>query len=651
MKGKQGNENGMRNLLLGELCSIVRLRSSRFAVHCSLIFLLLFGLSASSQDLKPANPPILPFQQDAMRPGNEEPLAIQYYQSREYEKAAEIFERLYEQKPSPYYFQYLLLCLVETREYGKAERLVKKNMKSDPDALRYQVDLGYIYSRSGNPEKSKKLYDEALKKLGPNQQQIFDLANAFITKGENEYAIQTYQKGRQLVKNGYPFGFELAGVYERMGDFKNTMEEYLNLLEVNTSYLPTVQDRIQIILSYDVNNEKNESLRKILLARAQKNPDKIYYAELLWWYSIQQKDFNLALLQAKSLDRRLNENGEKLVSLANLAVSNENYDIAIECYQYLVSKGPSCSYYEYSRRELVNTRYVKIISEPAPLKKELELIEKEFGEELKRSEDNPENIPVIRNLAHVQAFYLEKPDAAIALLEHAVGMAGVPSAERAKCKIELADILLFTDDVWQATLLYQQAYQDFKNDVLGQEAKFKNAKLSFYIGEFKWAKAQADVLKAATSKFISNDAIALSLLISENFDPDSNTVALGMYARADLLDYRNFENQALLSLDSITHLFGDHPILQHVLYKKAEIKRKQGKYSEADSLFTELIKEYPDEILADEALMQSAALNEKQLNNPSKAMALYMELLDKYPGSIFVPDARRKYRMLRGDNQ
>ena len=28
---------------------------------------------------------------------------------------------------------------------------------------------------------------------------------------------------------------------------------------------------------------------------------------------------------------------------------------------------------------------------------------------------------------------------------------------------------------------------------------------------------------------------------------------------------------------------------------------------------------------------------------------LYQELLDKYPGSIFVPDARKKFRLLRGD--
>jgi tetratricopeptide (TPR) repeat protein len=190
---------------------------------------------------------------------------------------------------------------------------------------------------------------------------------------------------------------------------------------------------------------------------------------------------------------------------------------------------------------------------------------------------------------------------------------------------------------------------DFKYDVLGQEAKFKNAKLSFYIGEFTWAKAQADILKAATSKFISNDAIALSLLISENFDPDSNTIGLGMYARADLLDYRNEDVRALQTLDSIPRVFGDHPILQQVLYKKAEILRKQGHYAESDSLFQLLVREYPDEVLADEALMQAAMLNEKQLNNREKAMSLYQELLDKYPGSIFIPDARKKFRALRGD--
>ncbi|MFZ4520132.1 MAG: tetratricopeptide repeat protein [Bacteroidales bacterium] len=615
----------------------------------SLVILTFVPILTFSQDNKPATPPLLPFQQDAPRPGNEEQLALQFYQNQEFAQAAELFEKLYEQKPSLYYYQYLLFSLVEIKDFGKAEKLIKKCQKAEHDAIRYTVDLGYVKFRSGDPEKAKKYYDEALKKLAPTQQQVFELANAFITRGENEYAIRTYLKGRQLMNNSYPFGFELAGVYERMGNFKDAMEEYLNMLDLNKSYLNTVQDRIQMTLSFDVNNEKNEILRKTILSRAQKNPDNTNYAELLWWYSIQQKDFDLALVQAKALDRRNKENGEKLASLANLAVSNEKYDVAVECYQYIVAKGPGGVYYNLGRRELANTRYLKTISEPAPPRKQLEILEKEFADELTLRGDDPDNISLIKNLAHIRAFYLGKPEEAKDLLNHAIEMAGVPNAEKAKCKIELADILLFTDDVWEATLLYQQAYQDFKYDVLGQEAKFKNAKLSFYIGEFEWAKAQVDILKAATSKFISNDAIALSLLISENYDPDSTTIGLTVYARADLLDYRNEENLALLSLDSIPRLFGDHPILQQVLYKKGEILRKQGRYAEADSLFLQLVIDYPDGILADEALMQAAALTEKQLNNKEKAMTLYQELLDKYPGSIFVPDARKKFRNLRGD--
>ncbi len=625
--------------------------ASRLFHHASRVtrhaLFLLIASHSFSQDMKPL--PGLPFQQTAPQAGNEEQLAMQFYQNREFDKAAGLFERIYEKKPSIFNYQYLFFCLVEIKEYGKAERLVKKCQRAEPDAPRYQVDLGYINYRSGHPDKSKKFYEDAVKKLSADQQQIFELANAFITRGEYEYAIRTYQKGKQLLNNTYPFGFEMAGVFERMGDFTNAMEAYLDLLETNSSYMNTVQDRIQMILSFDVNNEKNERLRKILLARAQREPDKHCFAELLWWYSIQQKDFDIALIQAKALDRRLKENGEKLVSLANLAISNEKFDVAIACYQYLVLKGAAYSYYDYSRRELANTRYLKLISEPVPQKKQLELLEKEFQDILAKSGNNPDHISLIRNLAHIRAFYLGKPQDALDLLNKAIHMPGVPAAEQARCKIELADIMLFTDDVWEATLLYQQAYQDFKSDVLGQEAKFKNAKLSFYIGEFKWAKSQADILKAATSKLISNDAIALSLLISENYDPDSNTIALGLYARADLFNYRNEMDLALETLDSISRIFGEHPILQQVLFKKGEIKRKQGKYAEADSIFQLLVKEYPNEILADEALMQAAALNEGELKNPEKAMSLYQELLDQYPGSIFVPDARKQFRLLRGD--
>ncbi len=607
----------------------------------------LFTLHSSAQD-RPGGGTLLPFQQNAPVAGNDDELAMQYYQMRDFAKAAEIYERLYDQKPTSYIYTYLFFCLVETREYPKALKLVKKQQKTEAGALRYMVDQGYVSYRAGDIEKAREIYDDALKKLGPDQQQIFDLSNAFLVKGENDYAVKTYKRGRQLITT-YPFGFELASIYERMGDFRSAMEEYLGMLENNKTYLNTVEDRIQSILAMDVDNEKNDTFRKMLLSKVQKTPEKTWLTELLWWYSIQQKDFDLALIQGKALDRRLQENGERLIQLAGLAISNENYEVALQVYQYLVARGPEYVYFDYSRRELVNTRYRLVLSEPSPPKKQLETLRKEFRDELSKSGENKLNISVMKNLAHLEGFYLGNPDSAINILNRAIETGGTTPQERSECKLELADILLFTDDVWQATLLYQQVYKDYKNDLIGQEAKFKNTKLSFYVGEFKWAQAQADVLKAATSKLIANDALALSLLISENFDPDSNTVALTYYARADLLDYRNEEELALKTLDSIPALFTEHPILERVNYKKAEIYRKTGQYIMADSLFGRVVKDYPDGIMADEALMQQAALNEKQLGNKQKAMTLYQALFDQYPGSIFVPDARKKFRMLRGD--
>ncbi len=627
---------------------------TKTAYRLLLIFLsLVAGQSPitvlQAQDLRPDRPAPLPFQQNAPQPGNEEQLAIQFYQNRDYDKAAELFERLYQKKPGNNYYQYLLFCRLETGDFDKAEKLIRKQQKAEPGALRYQVDMGYLRNREGNTEKARKIFEEVIRELSPNQQQVIDLANTFIARGEYEWAIKTYLRGRELLGNTYPFAVEMAAVYERMGDFSSVMEQYLDLLEINPSYLKTVQDRLQMVLSNDINNEKNERFRKVLLSRVQHYPDKTWYAELLWWYSIQQKDFQLAFVQAKALDRRLREDGTRLADLAALAVANEDYQLAVDCYQYLISRGPSGPFYELGRRELINTRYRIAISEPSVPGNQLEILEKELKEAIGETPEDPENVTLIRNLAHLDAFYLKKPEEATELLEKAITIVGISPLEKAECKLELADILLLNDDVWEATLLYQQVYKEFRNDVMGQEAKFRNAMLSFYIGEFKWAQAQADILKASTSRLIANDAIALSLLISESYDPDSNTVALGLYARADLLNYRLEPLKAYQTLDSLTLLFPDHPILQHVLLKKALIAEKMGWYAKADSLCSLLKEQYPDGVLADEAIMENARINERFLNNKERAMALYQELMEKYPGSIFVQDARKRFRYLRGD--
>lgn len=610
--------------------------------HCSL-----FTDHCLAQD-HPTPNPILPFQTNAPD-NNDEQVAMQFFQDREYAKAADIYERLYALKPSYYLYSYYFFCLVEIQDYSKAEKLVKAAQKNDKDALKYLVDLGYLIYRKGDSEKAKKIYDESLRKLEPNQQQIFDLANAFILRNENEYAEKVYLKGRQILNNSYPFGFELAMVYERTGEFKKVLEEYFNLLELNKTYLSTIEDRLQFDLGNDPDNSKNELFRKYLLEKSQKEPEQTYYSEMLWWYSIQQKDFELALIQARSLDRRLREDGGRVFQLAQMAVSNQEYESAIEAYKYLVLKGKEYPFYDESCTELLNTRFIQMVSHPNPSQKSLTELEKEFETEITQTDDRVQSVILSKNLAHLDAFFLKKDESAIAMLSKIVERNDINLKLKSQAKLELADIYLFTGNVWEATLLYQQVYMDFKNDDIGETAKFKNAKLSFYIGEFKWAQSQLDILKASTSKLIANDAMALSLLISEHFDADSNAIALGYYSHADLLEYQNRDEDALKTLDSIALAFKDHTIFPHMYMEKATILKKEGKFREADTLLGTIVKIYPDDVLADQALYQRARMNEEDLKDAARGMSYYESLMSKYPGSIYIPESRKRFRSLRGD--
>ncbi|MCX6282330.1 MAG: tetratricopeptide repeat protein [Bacteroidetes bacterium] len=608
--------------------------------------LIFISLTAIAQD-RPAGTTVLPFQQDAVTANNEDQIAMQYFQARNFEQAAEIYALIYPKRPSYYIYTYYLFCLVELREYDEARKLIKTQQKAEPNSLKYQVDQGYVYFREGNIEKAKKLYDDALKRLPADYRQVNELANAFYSKADYEYEISTYKRGRELLPEQRTISFELASAYERTGNYKEAIQEYLGLLSADGNYEPTVRSLLQSMLAQDVDNTKNELLRKALLEAVQKAPDRVNYSEMLWWYSIQQKDFELAFIQAKALDRRLKEDGNRIISLAELAVSNGNFAVAEEAYNYIIAKGPSNAYYDVARRDQLHTRYVRLTGLPAP--GNLEELQKSMIAELLRWDNDPRAVRLALDLAHLEAFYMNKPDDALDLLDRISLWRGISEQNRAEVKMELADIHVYAGDMWTATVLYQQIYQDFKNDATGQEAKFRNARLLYYMGQFDWAKAQLDILKAATTKFISNDALKLSMLIGNNYDPDSNTVALGIYARAELADFRNNDELALKTLDSISLLFREHPILDNVTYRKGEIYVKLGKYALADSMFAEVIRNHPVDIITDEALMNRAVIHETWLADKQGAMALYQELLNTYPGSLFVPEARKRFRTLRGD--
>jgi len=579
----------------------------------------------------------------------EEQLGVQYYNNREFDKALITFETLFDRNPSQFNYIYYINTLFELKDFDKAEKAIKKQLKANPNDPRFQVDIGYLNIMDGDISKGRKIYENCLKDLKPDNIQVYNLANAFANRRETDFMIRTYLRGRELLKDPAAFSFELAYTYESLGSTEPMIDEYINLLSSNQQQMSMVQNRLQAWLSDDVDNSKNDAYRSILLKKSQQKPDEILYNELMLWHSIQQKDFPFALLQAKALDRRYGENGQRVFDLSALCVSNEDFDAAIDGYKYIIKKNANKELVMRSRIEQINTefkQYTKLFSQD---KTKLLGMKQEYTQLLNDLGKTPFTIPLILNLAHLQAFHLGETSEATELLLQAISIPNVPLQNQAECKLELADIYLFSDEQWEATLLYSQVEKTFKNEPLGHEAKFRNAKLSFYIGEFDWARAQLDILKAATSKLIANDALELSLMISDNIEEDSVTIPLSMFSKADLLEFRNRDTDALVVLDSILALYPMHSIIDNVLFKKAEINSKNGKFDEAAKYYTEITEKFPMDLLADDALYNLAGLYENQLNDKAKAMQLYEKILTQFPGSLYVVDARKRFRSLRND--
>ncbi len=580
----------------------------------------------------------------------DEQLASQFFQSKEYDKAAIYYEKLFYKNPQLYYNPYFK-CLLATSEFKKAEKITKKQLKNNPEDLFYYVDLGQVFKIDSNHAKAKEQYNKAIKELGADISQTLQLGKAFIGVKEYDYAIETYQKGRKYNKAIYPFFYEIADAYKAKGDMRAMINEYLDALSFKETELQNVQMQLQNSLGYD--DEKggfnNPILKQELQRRIQQHPDKIIYSDFLVYILIQQKDFEGAFIQSKSLDKRQKEEGFRIMELGKLCVLNEDYLTAQQCFDYVIGKGKDNFNYAQACIESANAHFEKISRDKSYTQADLLDVEQKLKNTIKQFGYNQLSVSVVHKLSVLQGFYLNKVQEAIDMLTEVINTSGIDKASVAELKLDLGDLLLLSGDVWEASLSYSQVEKTYKYEAIGQEAKFRNAKIAFYTGDFKWAKAQLDVLKGATSKLISNDAMDLSLVISDAIGIDTNEVPLQMFAAADLLLLQHKTKEGLQRLDSINILFDNHSLSDDIYFKKAQIFTQEAKYKEAIEAYQRIVDVYGEQIYGDDALFKMAEIYQYNLKDIEKAKELYQEFLTKYPGSVYSVEARKRFRKLRGD--
>jgi tetratricopeptide (TPR) repeat protein len=569
-----------------------------------------------------------------------EQLAQYYYDKGDFDKALVSYQELSDGLPSnPFYFQRKIDCMQQLLQFDTVEKVIQERFAKYKQAT-LLVELGYNFQLQKNETKAKKYYDDAIDKIRKNPNEVYGVANTFEKKVLLEYALKSYLVASELVPT-FNFKFQTAMLYGQLGRTDEMIVNFLEEAYKNPQSVMTIQNQMTRYMSSDGDSKFNESLRKALIIRVQKNQD-IFWNQFLSWFYMQQKEFGKAFIQEKAIYKRNPESLNSILSLGQIAIEEGDKEVAIEVMNYVLENTTDVDLIVQANTYLLDIKMEKALD------KDLVTINGQFDLLLKQYGITPVTLPLQLKQAHFVSFIMKNPEAGKAIVKRAMEMQ-LTIYEQAACKMELADILLSEEKFNQALLYYSQIEENLQNNVLSHEASLKSAKTSYFKTDFEWALKQFKELKSASTQLIANDALEYFLLINDNTVADSTQTALKQFAKGDYLLYQNRNQEAIAQFQSILKNFKGQEIEAVTLLRLGRVYEKLGDFTLALAEYQNIIDHHNDGIYIDEALYFSADIYNKQLQQPDKAKALYEKIIFSHQDSIYFVDARKKFRELRGD--
>ena len=568
-------------------------------------------------------------------------LANQYFNQGEYEKAAVLYLKVWKAQPKQesIYDRYIE-SLLQSEQYKEAHESIDTRIKQSPSNVALLVKKAKVLKQEGYPEEANKIYEEAIEGLSADNKAITNLGQALHKERLYLLSLQAYERGATLLNDTLRFANQMRNLSIYANDKERIIQYSLMLLSKHDQMLDHTKTQFQRSLTV----EDQPALQAKIYEFIQTYPQKIAFPELLQWSFVQLRDFPSALRQARALDRRLDENGHRVFELAQMANNHEEHKIAIDAYDYLIqNKSENTRIHLSARSEKLRSKKQLIIKQGGS-QEELESLEQEYHNFFSAYGADPSTAYIWLDLARFQNQYMHDTDKAIETLNKLVDMPGVNEQVLAHGKLLLGDLYLLQGDRWESTLLYSQVDKDFPEGELGETARYRNAMLSYYVGEFEWAQEQFDILKAATTKLISNDAIDRSVFILDNLGLDTTAIPLMAYANAELKIYQRYYDDAFVQLDQLITDYPEHGLLDDIYYLKANAHMQQKEYDLAARLYGIIAADYSDDIRADNSMYALAELYAGVFNDELTAARIYEKLFIEFTDSTFAVDARKRYR-------
>jgi len=574
-------------------------------------------------------------------------LANEYYQQGDFEKAKSIFDGLAKDKQNVIRIHTnYLQTLKQIGEPREVEKYFNQVIKWHPSNIAYQMDQIAYYFEKGDDKNYQQRVSDLKNQFGENRFQLSMIAQQFANQRMYSQSAEFFLMARRVSEIPNSYALEMARVYSLLNEKQKMVNEYLTYAKENRQNAAYIKNIFQNLLKEE---EDMTYLESALIQRMQEEPAERTYPDLMIWVELQRKNFYGAFLQARALDKREKTNGNQSLRVGRIAMDNEGWEDAIKIFTYLTKTHQETPNQSYYRKMLIEAKEGKVKNTFPINRSEIKGLSREYKQLYQELGPNNYTFEALRNLAHLHAFYLGEIDTAAIVLRHLIDSKRVSKNLVSQSKLDLGDIYILRNRPWEATLLYSQVEKANRDSPLAYEAKLKNARLHYFTGNFSLAKSHLDILKRATTREISNDAIDMSVLIADNTFLDSTDVVMQEFASIELMIFQHQNQQAMRSLKQMLVKNKGHSISDEIYWLLAEMYIQSGNFHEAISYLEKITREYGYDILADDAAFKIAEITDKNLGDTVAAQDLYQGFISAYPGSMYVAEARNRFRKLRGD--
>ncbi|HZJ19422.1 MAG TPA: hypothetical protein VFD35_03580, partial [Pricia sp.] len=416
-------------------------------------------------------------------------LAQQYFNDGDYEKAVVFYEKLVEENPRRTdYAEDLIATYQQLERYADAEKFLLEKIDESNAYPTLLIELGNNYTLQKMPKKADVYYEQAIAKIDENPNFGYGVGFRFQKYVLLDWALKAYTKAMEINPQ-LDYNYQMARIYGEQGDIEKMYVSYLKLVSEGKTSRSNVLRQIDDFVTADPENENNVLFKQVVLKNAQKSPD-LLWNELLSWLFVQQKQYDSAFRQEKALYKRMDAPSmQRLEGLGDLALEDRETEIAKEIFEYIADNTGDEITKLNAQLQLIDIQLLDADE------KGLDAVQKQFDELIAIHGYKNRTLQLQVAYANFLAFEKNTPEPAIDILKQSLDL---PLNDRADAFLTLAlgDILVYDKKFNQALIYFSQIQKKLKNDILGQNARFKVAQTSFYKGDFDWALTQLKVLRS-----------------------------------------------------------------------------------------------------------------------------------------------------------